>query len=100
MGDNFYFEVKRGKLVRALEKLGFPVEEGRKHGLARCPTNGGKTTIPRPKAKRAPGSSGSITRHQAHTCSNSTRRPAPVEWDCCTHRGSIFCSWGGLWGAS
>ena len=46
---NFYFPCKRKKLVNALKKLGFCIEDGAKHGLAKCISNGKKTTIPRHK---------------------------------------------------
>ncbi|MFH1346816.1 MAG: hypothetical protein ABIH10_01025 [Spirochaetota bacterium] len=33
--------------MKALKKLGFSIEPGAKHDLAKCVNNGGKTTIPR-----------------------------------------------------
>ncbi|MCL5261923.1 MAG: hypothetical protein M1586_01300, partial [Patescibacteria group bacterium] len=46
MGD-FSFPCKSKKLIKALGKLGFVVEHGAKHDLAKCVHNGHKTTIPR-----------------------------------------------------
>lgn len=52
MGE-FYFSCKKNKVIKALKKLGFFVEKGAKHDLAKCIDNGGKTTIPRhPELKR------------------------------------------------
>jgi len=36
-------------MIKALRKLGLCVESGAKHDLAKCISNGGKTTIPRHK---------------------------------------------------
>lgn len=47
--SEFYFSCKRKKLIRVLKKLGFFIECGAKHDLAKCINNGGKTTIPRQK---------------------------------------------------
>lgn len=46
MGD-FSFPCKSKKLIKALCKLGFAIEHGSKHDLAKCVHNGRKTTIPR-----------------------------------------------------
>lgn len=42
----FIFRVEK-KVIRALKKLGFSIENGAKHDLAKCILNGKKTTIPR-----------------------------------------------------
>lgn len=43
----FYFPCKRKKILKALKKLGLEVSHGSKHDVAKCISNGGKTTIPR-----------------------------------------------------
>ena len=45
--SDFFFPVKRKKVLRALKKLGLSIENGAKHDLALCIPNGKKTTIPR-----------------------------------------------------
>ncbi|MFA5086274.1 MAG: hypothetical protein WC468_01600 [Candidatus Paceibacterota bacterium] len=45
--SDFYFSIKKNKLIKALKKLGLSIENGSKHDLAKCIHNGGKTTIPR-----------------------------------------------------
>lgn len=45
--SDFYFPCKRKKVLKALKKLGLSIEQGAKHDLAECITNGKKTTIPR-----------------------------------------------------
>jgi len=47
--ENFYFPCKRKKLLKALEKLGLSIINARRHDLAECIFNGGRTTIPRHK---------------------------------------------------
>jgi hypothetical protein len=46
MGE-FYREIDRIKLIRALEKIGLKIWEGRKHTKAECIKNGKAETIPR-----------------------------------------------------
>ena len=45
--SDFYFPVKKRKILKALKKLGLLIEKGAKHDLALCVHNGKKTTIPR-----------------------------------------------------
>ena len=49
MTDNFFFPVKRKKLLKAINELGFSIkqEHGSKHDLVKCIHNGKKTTLPR-----------------------------------------------------
>ncbi len=45
--SEFRFLCKRKKLIRALEKMGLDIKEGRKHTKVECIYNGKKTTVPR-----------------------------------------------------
>lgn len=45
--SDFYFPCKRKKILKALKKLGLLIENGSKHDLAMCVSNGKKTTVPR-----------------------------------------------------
>ncbi len=45
--SEFYFPVKRRKLLKTLKKLGLSIIGGGKHDRAACLKNGGTTTVPR-----------------------------------------------------
>ena len=45
--NEFYQPCKTKKLIKALQKLGLKLTEGKKHTRAECVDNGRQTTIPR-----------------------------------------------------